>query len=261
MPDLNPISKAVAARIGQGRRATILAVAATLGLTGIASGAIPTNNVIDACYLKSGGTLRIIDPVNTKCGKSETSIAWNVQGPQGPKGDTGATGAQGPIGPAGPAGPQGPVGPEGPKGDQGDPGPAGAPGGSVLANVAYVPSHTFAGPNYEKMLGKSLGEGMYAFIGTVELSGNYYEDPGELFVRCELRDGSTILGGSGSIVSVQGSSGFAGEDYVRQTLTFNGTRAVPAGGTEISIWCRNTGSPEGRMHGAQLMSLKISGSF
>jgi len=131
----------------------------------------------------------------------------------------------------------------------------------VLANVAYVPSHTFAGPGYEKMLGKSLGEGMYAFIGTVELSGNYYQDTGELIVRCELRDGSTILGGAGSIIDVGENSGFAGEDDVRQTLNVTGTRAVPAGGTEVSIWCSNTGSPEGRMHGAQLMTLKIAGSF
>ena len=36
--------------------------------------------MIDACYSKSGGALRVIDGTVTKCGKSETSLAWNVQG-------------------------------------------------------------------------------------------------------------------------------------------------------------------------------------
>jgi hypothetical protein len=137
--------------------------------------------------------------------------------------------------------------------------PAAAP---VLSNVTYVASYQFAGPGFEKILSKTLPAGTYAFTGTVELSGNFYQDEGEFHVRCELRDGSTVLGGTGSIVDVaEPSGGFAGEDDVRQTLPVTGTRAVPASGTEISIWCSNSGSPTGRMHGAQLMALRIAGSF
>ncbi len=54
---------------------------------GIAGAAVPTNNVIDACYTRSGGTLRVIDPSVTQCKQNETPLAWNVQGPklgQGP---------------------------------------------------------------------------------------------------------------------------------------------------------------------------------
>lgn len=141
------------------------------------------------------------------------------------KGDAGATGPTGPTGPAGP---------------------------SVLANVTYVPSYTFVGPNFEEVLSKDLGAGMYAFVATVELgSGDY-----DIFwsLRCELRDGSTVLGDAGAIIDGPSGSDIHG-------LTLNGTRAVSSSGTEISIWCKNGGSTQGDMNGAQLMILKIAGSF
>lgn len=247
-------------RGGQTRRAALLAVGVAIGSAGVVSATIPTNNVIDACYTKSGGALRVIDPATTKCGKSETTLAWNVRGPQGETGATGAAGAPGPVGPQGPTGATGPAGPAGPAGPTGPQGPAGA-GTSVVANVAYVPFHQFVGPDYEKILDKDLGEGMYTFVATVELSGNFYPDEGFFLVRCELRDGSTILGGSGAIIPIPDFSGFAGEDDVRQTLNLTGTRDVSSSGTEVSIWCRNAGSPDGRMHGAQLLTTKIGGSF
>jgi hypothetical protein len=72
-----------------------------LALAGLAAGlawaTIPgPDGLITACYLKSGGTLRVIDPSVTKCKSSETRLTWNVAGQQG---------LQGPEGPAGPAGP------------------------------------------------------------------------------------------------------------------------------------------------------------
>jgi hypothetical protein len=67
----------------------------------------------------------VIDPSVTNCKATETSIAWNVQGPKGDKGDTGATGATGAAGAQGAQGPQGPAGPQGPKGDTGSTGAAG----------------------------------------------------------------------------------------------------------------------------------------
>jgi hypothetical protein len=99
-----------------------LAGAGALALAGgVAYATIPSNNVIDACYTRSGGTLRVIDATVTNCKASETALAWNVQGPQGA---TGATGPQGPAGPAGPAGPQGPTGATGPQGPAGPAGPS-----------------------------------------------------------------------------------------------------------------------------------------
>ena len=66
---------------------------------------------------------------------------------------------------------------------------------SVLANVTFDPSHSFAGPAFEKVLSKSLGEGMYAFIATVTLGAAVADDR---TFRCELRDGATVLGGATS---------------------------------------------------------------
>lgn len=105
-------------------RKWLVALAGTGALAlagGVAYATIPSNNVIDACYTRSGGTLRVIDATVTTCKASETSLAWNVQGPQGA---TGATGPQGPAGPAGPAGPQGPTGATGPQGPAGPAGPS-----------------------------------------------------------------------------------------------------------------------------------------
>jgi hypothetical protein len=88
-------------RARHGRHALLAALMAAVATAGIASATIPSNGVIDACYSKSGGTLRVIDSTVTKCGKQETSLAWNVQGPVGPQGEPG------PVGPEGPAGANG----------------------------------------------------------------------------------------------------------------------------------------------------------
>jgi hypothetical protein len=89
-------------------------VAATLAVGGVAFATIPTNGVISGCYLKSGGTLRVIDATTGKCSSKETSLNWNVQG---------APGSQGP---------QGPPGEQGPKGDTGSAGAAGISGYEVV---------------------------------------------------------------------------------------------------------------------------------
>jgi hypothetical protein len=92
----------------------VIAVAAAVG--GVAYASIPDSaGVIHSCYLKSGGSLRVIDSA-AKCGTNETSLNWNQQGPAGPAGPTGPTGSAGPAGPAGPTGPTGPQGPAGPSG-------------------------------------------------------------------------------------------------------------------------------------------------
>ena len=68
----------------------------------VAGAAIPdSSGVIHGCFGK-GGVLRVIDPTADSCGKQQTPLDWNVQGPAG---------AQGPVGPAGPQGPKGDPGP------------------------------------------------------------------------------------------------------------------------------------------------------
>jgi hypothetical protein len=84
--------------------------------------AIPSGSVINSCYQKSNGMLRVLDPATDECRASENPLAWNVEGPKGEKGDQGLQGAQGVQGVPGP---QGPKGDRGDKGDKGDAGPAG----------------------------------------------------------------------------------------------------------------------------------------
>jgi hypothetical protein len=77
---------------------------ASLAVGGVAYATIPSNGVISACYMKSGGNLRVIDGTTGSCSSKETSLNWNVAGVQGPAGPAGATGATGATGAAGPAG-------------------------------------------------------------------------------------------------------------------------------------------------------------
>ena len=80
---------------------------ALLAMGGIAYATIPSDGVISACYLKPGGSLRVIDATTGKCSAKETSLAWNVAGAQGPAGPAGPTGPEGPTGATGAAGADG----------------------------------------------------------------------------------------------------------------------------------------------------------
>ncbi|MDX6512596.1 MAG: hypothetical protein QOE36_2100 [Gaiellaceae bacterium] len=125
------------------RSILLVAVIGAVGavVTAVALATIPGDgSVIQACYTKIGGVVRIVDTAS-KCNASlETPISWNQKGqkgdpgavgPEGPKGDAGATGAMGAKGDAGAAGPAGPAGADGavgPAGPDGATGPAGPPG-------------------------------------------------------------------------------------------------------------------------------------
>ncbi|MEP7053788.1 MAG: hypothetical protein ABI912_00890 [Actinomycetota bacterium] len=123
-------------------RAVVTAVVAGLALSaGIAYAAIPSGGVISGCYLKSGGTLRVIDPSTTSCKSGETSLQWNQTGPAGPQGiqgPVGATGPQGTVGPAGPAGADGAPGADGATGATGPIGPAGPSDAYIARNDGPV---------------------------------------------------------------------------------------------------------------------------
>jgi hypothetical protein len=130
------------------------AVALTAGLTtagmALASG---SGAVIHGCVNNKTHVLRI---ANT-CGKGETAISWNQQGPagaRGPQGLPGYDGRRGPAGPSGPAG-SGAPGPAGSAGPSGPPGPAGASGAAGL-NGSAGPSGP-AGPSGSAGLNGSAG--------------------------------------------------------------------------------------------------------
>lgn len=81
------------------RGAALLAAGTVVGgilAGGVAWATIPgPDGVISTCYLKSGGTLRVIDATTGKCSSKETSLSWNVQGPPGPAGEDGQDGQDG----------------------------------------------------------------------------------------------------------------------------------------------------------------------
>lgn len=90
------------------RKKLTLIVAGALGALAIGSvafAAIPdSGGVIDGCYDKQSGKLRVTDTQTSKpkaCGLDETPLSWNQQGPQG---EPGPQGLPGPVGPRGPAG-------------------------------------------------------------------------------------------------------------------------------------------------------------
>ena len=117
------------------RRTSVVAVA-TLTLTAgarVVHADIPQGGVVSACYAKSTGSVRVIDPATTTCKSSEIALSWSESGPQGsggptgpagPAGATGPTGAAGPTGPVGLTGAIGPIGATGADGLPGEPGPA-----------------------------------------------------------------------------------------------------------------------------------------
>jgi hypothetical protein len=72
------------------------AVAASVLAGGIAWAAIPeAGGVINGCYQKNEGQLRVIDPTATACLSSEVPISWSAKGIEGAKGATGAPGQPG----------------------------------------------------------------------------------------------------------------------------------------------------------------------
>ncbi len=72
------------------------AVAASVLAGGIAWAAIPgAGGVIDGCYQKNEGLLRVIDRATAACLPSEVPISWSAQGLEGAKGAPGAPGPPG----------------------------------------------------------------------------------------------------------------------------------------------------------------------
>ncbi len=93
---LQSLRLVVQRRMGTG---VALGVGFVLLASVVAVASIPdSNGIINGCYNKTNGSLRVIDTASDTCRHNETAISWNQTGPQGP------------VGPQGPAGPQGPPG-------------------------------------------------------------------------------------------------------------------------------------------------------
>ena len=231
------------------KRLLIVGALLTLGgaAWGIAYAAIPSAGVISGCYLRSGGTLRVIDPATTTCRVGEALLTWNVQGP---KGDTG------PAGPQGPAGPEGPAGPQGAQGSQGATGETGAPGISV-ATFASGGKEIREADGMTQIVAKNLPAGSWAMIATANMDMNQNFTFGDhvLTTACELRSGAAFVGGA---VDRRVLPGGGGGEKVAATLSMNGGAQIAAGGGQVSLWCSNQ---QGGLASGQIMMMKIGGFF
>jgi hypothetical protein len=70
----------------------VIAIASTGGVAW-ATGIRGADGVINDCYQKNQGQLRVIDPATDTCRPSEVAITWNQQGVRGEKGEKGEPGA------------------------------------------------------------------------------------------------------------------------------------------------------------------------
>jgi type VI protein secretion system component Hcp len=152
----------------------VLTAVGALGGAGVA-GAASTPTVINACYSRLLGVLRVVTPPRSNCLFTEAPLSWNTQGPVGPAGPQGSPGLQGQQGATGAQGQQGTPGPQGPQGATGatgDRGPAGPAGGPPPENVRVVGSLSISGsgasgaPTTFDVLGFSWGEKNSAAIGS-----------------------------------------------------------------------------------------------
>ena len=98
----------------------LVVVIVAVGAGSAAFASIPDGGgVIHACYMKSGGSIRVIDATVTNCKATETSLDWNRVASPACLGRRAFPAPRAPKGETGDAGPQGIAGPQGPKGDTG----------------------------------------------------------------------------------------------------------------------------------------------
>ncbi|WP_210491187.1 hypothetical protein [Patulibacter sp. SYSU D01012] len=118
-------------------------LALVLGTSGGAYAAVKSGDDggsrrILGCFGEDTGTLRVVAS-QARCGRRETPISWNAQGPRGRTGERGAMGARGPQGAVGVRGADGGVGIPGTPGVQGLTGGAGATGPQGIQGIAGMP--------------------------------------------------------------------------------------------------------------------------
>ncbi|HEY7795152.1 MAG TPA: collagen-like protein [Gaiellaceae bacterium] len=217
-------------------------VAACMAAAG-AWAAIPgPNGVINACYVKNVGILRVID-AGKSCMAVETPLNWNAQGPKGDKGDPGPQGAPGA---------QGVPGPQGAKGDKGEAGPPGA----TTATFAFSNGMVLGTDDglFYQVVAKNVPGGSWAVSATVNTRLADQTFGGEDAITdliCELRSGAGVIG-------------FAADrrlrtedDSIKRSLSLNGGAYLPAGGV-VSVWCKSQGWEETVEH-AQMMLIEVGG--
>lgn len=224
------------------------------------------------------GEVRVITD-KEKCGKNESPLSWNQQGPPGPPGPPGPAGAAGlpglpgvaglpglpgVAGPPGAAGPPGVAGPSGPPGPQGVPGPSGAPGpqgmpgpsgppglrGPSDAWVVEPSSNATLPPDdqLEEVTSLTLPAGSFLFIARGVAGGG-----GLSSVTCSL------LADTDQLTELQVEIHELPNNTVPFTLTAGAV--LTDASTEVSLACRfnDEGDPDsGFVRDAQLSAIQVA---
>lgn len=217
--------------------AGLIAGMAVAGGIGVAWAVIPSDNVITACYMRSGGTVRVIDSSVTNCKGNETALAWNVEGREGPQGPQGEPGPQGEQGPKGDTGATGPAGPAGPKGDPGSPGTSLAFQRSGPTNVG-IPSNF----SHTEVVSWMAPPGAYAI--TAKGYGRNY-DRDDIFTCSLQRDGQEI-----DFVRLSVA------EFINTPFTLVGTVSFSTS-TRISLTCR-TSTPGTEVVTGKILAVQVS---
>jgi hypothetical protein len=131
-------------------------------------------------------------------------------------------------------------------------------------NLPQTPTTaTFAGPSsavnlnndgsFTKVVGKNLPAGSWAITATANLSsGVAFTQDNVRDAVCELRNGSGFIGGAADRRVIPDG------DFVKRSLSMNGGAQVPAGGGEVSLWCKSQGAFETVDYG-QMMIIRLDG--
>jgi hypothetical protein len=113
---------------------------------------------------------------------------------------------------------------------QGAPGPAG-----ISAANETDADHTFAGPNFEKIMGKVLPQGNYVLIATADFGWRQFTgDDIPFSAGCDILLGADVK--QTMFVENDHMSAFSAVP-----MTLSALISVPAGGAEASVWCFSAG--------------------
>lgn len=127
-------------------------------------------------------------------------------------------------------------------------------------NMPATTTATFAGATpqalgdaFSKVASKTLPAGSWAIVATANTasSGPFGGD----IVRdtvCELRNGNSFIGGARD----RRLTPDGGQTHA--SLSMNGGAQVPAGGGEVSLWCRYQGG-SGFVDSGQMMMIRLDG--
>ena len=129
--------------------------------------------------------------------------------------------------------------------------------------IVYQPTYTFTGPSFEKVVTTNLPEGTYTLFGRADLTTCCANEDLRWEIACELRNGSTPVGGGQEYEDLIGTGGFARDPSGERTLTVMGAISVPTGGREVGLWCKNAGGTTGALgtYGADVMAVRVGASF